>query len=453
MKSRQYLVSAVFLVVGIGVGAAVSLWWRPESSAVSQTPHTASAPSQRHILYWANPMNPAIHANHPMKDNMGMKYIPVYSQPTSTSHSATPALAVDSRMVQTLGVRLVPVQKRRIGRAIHTVGTVAIDENRLYAINPHFSGWVEQLAVKAVGDPVSRGQEIAEVYSPELYSAEQEYLVAQNTAGISLGKSLGSAAKTRLQLLGLSTAQIRQLRQTAVAEKEIPVYAPISGVVDSLQVRQGGYISPQSNLMQVANLQRVWVNVALYGYQLPWVQIGDEVTLELPAYPGKTWKGRVSFLYPTVNSQSRTVTARLSFPNPDNVLRPGMYADATLLAQAQRVLAVPSSAVLHAQEGDFVMLHEPGGHFRPAQVQVGPEAGGWTAIPRGLQAGERVVDNAQFLLYSESQFQSVQARMLGSDTASAASTVPATHAKATARAVSPAAASMKGMAMGGNAHD
>ena len=452
MKTRQVLVGSALLLIGVGIGAAVTLWW-PAPTVGSHSPRATTTPSPRHILYWANPMNPAIHSSHPMKDNMGMKYIPIYSQPAHTAQSSTSGLAVDSRMVQTLGVRLVTVQERQMGQAIHTVGTVAIDENRLYAINPHFSGWVEQLPVKAVGDPVSRGQKIAEIYSPELYSAEQDYLVAQKAAGIDLGNGLVSAAQTKLQLLGLSNAQIQQLRQTGAAEKVIPVYAPVSGVIDSLSARQGGYITPQSNLMQVANLQRIWVNVALYGYQLSRVHLGDEVTLQLPDYPGKTWSGRVSFLYPTVNSQSRTVTARLSFPNPGGTLRPGMYADATLLAQAQRMLAIPSSAIVRSQEGDFVMLHEPGGHFRPVQVQLGPEADGWTAISKGLQAGERVVENAQFLLYSESQFQSVQARMLGSNVAATVNTASTMPSKTAAQPATPAASSMKGMAMGGSTHD
>lgn len=130
-----------------------------------------------------------------------------------------------------------------------------------------------------------------------------------------------------------------------------------------------------------------------------------------------------------------------------------MYADATLLAQAQRMLAIPSSAIVRSQEGDFVMLHEPGGHFRPVQVQLGPEADGWTAISKGLQAGERVVENAQFLLYSESQFQSVQARMLGSNVAATVNTASTMPSKTAAQPATPAASSMKGMAMGGSTHD
>jgi Cu(I)/Ag(I) efflux system membrane fusion protein len=182
--------------------------------------------------------------------------------------------------------------------------------------------------------------------------------------------------------------------------------------VTVLHVHQGGYISPRHDLMEIANLDRVWANVAVYSSQLPWVHVGDRVRLVLPAFPGRTWMGRLRFLYPTLNSKSRTVTARLSFPAGHGLLRPGMYAEATLIAKAAKTLAVPASAVLRSHEGDFVIIGRSEGHFLPVQVRLGAESRGWIAITRGLKSGQAVVDNAQFLLYSESQFQSVKARML-----------------------------------------
>ena len=210
--------------------------------------------------------------------------------------------------------------------------------------------------------------------------------------------------------------EIAALARRGTAERNVPLLAPASGVVETLHARQGGYVSPQTNLYEIANLDRVWVNVALYSHQLPWVRIGNPVRLHLPAYPGKTWTGRLSFLYPTLDPRTRTVTARLSFANTDGILRPGMYADATVLSHAQTALAAPSSAVLRTQEGDYVMLAQGQGHFLPAQVALGPQADGWVAVAKGLKAGDRVVESAQFLLYSESQFQSVKARMLGGNT-------------------------------------
>ncbi len=424
MKSRNWIIGMGLLVLGIALGAGV-VWWLQLPAAVPGA-HSAAAPAsmpkQRHILYWAAPMDPKIHSDHPMKDSMGMAYIPVYaSSPNAKKESG---LSIDPRLAQNLGVRLVAVQHRQMGHAIHTVGTVAVDENRVYSVTPRFSGWVTRLNVRAVGDPVQRGQVLAEIYSPELYSAQQEYLIARRQGGATEDPALLAAARARLRLLGMPENQIAALARHGTAERNVAVIAPTSGVIETLNARQGGYVSPQTNLYEIANLDRVWVNVALYSHQLPWVRIGNPVRLHLPAYPGKTWEGRLSFLYPTLDPKSRTVTARLSFPNSGGNLRPGTYADATVLASPEETLAVPSSAVLRTGQRDYVMLGEGQGHFLPVQVALGVEADGWVAIDKGLKAGDRVVESAQFLLYSESQFQSVKARMLGGNTASTKSAMP-----------------------------
>ncbi len=426
MKSRNWIIGMGLLVLGVALGAGVVWWLRVPAAApsanVAATHPQESTPKGRHILYWAAPMDPKIHSNHPMKDSMGMAYIPVYA--TSPNAKKESGLSIDPRLAQNLGVRLVAVQHRQMGHAIHTVGTVAVDENRVYSVTPRFSGWVTRLNVRAVGDPVQRGQVLAEIYSPELYSAQQEYLIARRQGGATEDPALLAAARAKLRLLGMPEGQIAALARRGTAERDVPLMAPASGVVETLNVRQGGYVSPQTNVYAIANLDRVWVNVALYSYQLPWVRIGNPVRLHLPAYPGKTWEGRLSFLYPTLDPKSRTVTARLSFPNPGGNLRPGTYADATILASPEETLAVPSSAVLRTAQGDYVMLGEDNGHFLPVQVALGPEADGWVAINKGLKTGDRVVESAQFLLYSESQFQSVKARMLGGNTASTTSAAP-----------------------------
>ena len=426
MKARNWIIGMGLLGIGVGLGAG-AVWWLRVPAAAPSANSTAThsqegTPKGRHILYWAAPMNPKIHSDHPMKDSMGMAYLPVYA--SSPNAPKASGLSIDPRLAQNLGVRLVDVQRRPMGQAIHTVGTVAVDENRVYSVNPRFSGWVTRLNVRAVGDPVRRGQVLAEIYSPELYSAQQEYLIARRQGGTTEDSALLAAAKAKLRLLGMPEGEIAALAQRGTAQRDVPLLAPASGVVESLDVRQGGYVSPQTNIYAIANLDRVWVNVALYSYQLPWIRIGNPVRLHLPAYPGKTWEGRLSFLYPTLDPKSRTVTARLSFPNPGGNLRPGTYADATVLASPEETLAVPSSAVLRTAQGDYVMLGEGQGHFLPVEVALGPEADGWVAIDKGLKTGDRVVESAQFLLYSESQFQSVKARMLGGNTAPTKSAMP-----------------------------
>ncbi len=459
-------------------GRRVLYWANPMNSSIhsdhpmkdnmgmNYVPVYASvAPTQRRVQYWANPMNPTIHSDHPMKDNMGMDYVPVYAPTESGARES--GLRIDARQAQNLGVRVITAKMRPMGQATQTVGTVALDQNRIDAVTPRFSGWVVHLRVRAVGDPVARGQVLADIYSPELYSAQQEYLIARQRESAGDGRSLLAAAQERLRLLGMSEAALTALETTGKLMRNVPILSPESGVVTALNIRQGGYVSSQASLFEIANLERVWVNVALYDYQLPWVRIGDPVQLQLPAYPGKTWNGRLSFLYPTLDPQTRTVTARLSFANPGGILRPGMYANATVLGHAQTALAVPSSAVLRTQDGDYAMLAQAQGHFLPVQVALGPEANGWVAILKGLKAGDRVVESAQFLLYSESQFQSVKARMLGGNTGPGAAPAadampgmpPASSPQASPVAPPPAApasaGSMAGMNMDqeGASHD
>ncbi len=424
MNTRQLVIVLLALGTGALLGAGAIAWLRPApkapaAPAAAVPPAAEHAPAGRRILYWASPMNPAIHSDHPMKDNMGMDYIPVYAPQPGAKPSG--GLSVDARMVQNLGVRVVTVEKRSLGRAIRTVGTVRVDENRVYSVTPRFSGWVVRLDVRAVGDPVRRGQVLAELYSPELYSAEQEYLIARRVKN---APELLAAAQDKLRLLGLSTAEVATLTQSGEARREVAIRAPASGVVMRLDVRQGGYVSREAPFYEIANLERVWVDTALYDYQLPWIGLGDPVRLHLPAYPGRIWKGRVSFIYPTLDPKSRTVSARLAFANPGGILRPGMYADATLIARPRDALAVPASAVLHTDQGDFAVLSQGEGHFLPVQVALGPQAEGWIEVREGLKAGDRVVESAQFLLYSESQFQSVQARMLGGNLAPLGETKP-----------------------------
>ena len=213
MKSRNWIIGMGLLVLGVALGAGVVWWLRVPAAApsanVAATHPQESTPKGRHILYWAAPMDPKIHSNHPMKDSMGMAYIPVYA--TSPNAKKESGLSIDPRLAQNLGVRLVAVQHRQMGHAIHTVGTVAVDENRVYSVTPRFSGWVTRLNVRAVGDPVQRGQVLAEIYSPELYSAQQEYLIARRQGGGTEGPALLAAARARLRLLGMPENQIAAL--------------------------------------------------------------------------------------------------------------------------------------------------------------------------------------------------------------------------------------------------
>lgn len=418
--NRKMIVFVLTAAVLFGTGLTIGLTWHagahsPDTAGPRSTPaenRKAIPPenSARRVLYWVSAMNPQQRFDHPGKDSMGMDYVPVYAPASAAPEEG---LRVSPRMVQTLGVRLVTVQPRRLGQEIHTVGTVAVDENRLYDVNLRVSGWVTDLRVRALGDTVRRGQLLATLYSPELYAAQNEYLIARGQSRLLGNGSIERAAVEKLELLGMTRTQIAILAVRGKARKLMPVLSPADGTVRALGTRTGGYVTPGMTLFKLADLGRVWVKVALYSYQLPWVALGDPVRLRPANDPAQVWNGRVSFLYPMLNETNRTLEARLTFDNPAGLLRPGMFVNATLLGTPRTALAIPADAVLRSAEGDYVMVAEGQGRFLPTQVALGPESGGWVEIRAGLKEGDQVAESAQFLLYAESQVQQINARLLG----------------------------------------
>lgn len=389
----------------------------------------AEAPKrERRILYYRNPVNPAITSDKPMKDEMGMDYIPVYAQEGAQegAQDDSGVIRIDPRVVQNLGVRTAPASRQRLGRAIDTVGTVAVDEHRVTFLNPKISGWLERLHARAVGDVVRPGQVLAEIYSPELVSAQEEYLVAlrgaarlrqaQDARLDAESQALVQAARERLRLLDLPPAEIRALEHRGTARRTTPLRAPHGGVITELNAREGGYVGPDTRIVSLADLSRVWVNVEIYAEQLPWVKPGDPVTLRIPGLPGRQWQGRIDYLYPTLNAQSRTVQARLAFPNPDGVLRPGMYANARVAGNVRdNVLTVPREALIRTGERTLVILALGEGRFRPAPVRTGAESGDAVEILEGVQEGQRVVTSGQFLLDAEASLQGALNRLQGGE--------------------------------------
>lgn len=399
-------------------------------------------PADRKILYYKNPMGTGHTSPVPMKDNMGMDYIPVYADEAKGGASAAEeGIKVDPRMVQNLGVRVAPVQRSDFSQDIRTVGTVKIDERRIETLNPRTSGWVEELRVKAVGDPVRKGQVLARIYSPELLSAQEEYLIARRglrqlgQAGdaqlMATSRALLDASRERLRLLGMTPAQISELARRGETQRRTPLLAPANGIITELGAREGGYITPDTRVMGIADLSTVWVDVDLYANQLPFVDEGDPVRLTVESLPQRQWQGRIDYLYPTLDTESRTVRARVVVPNPNGALRPGMYATAQIQAgKRENVLVVPREAVIRSGEHSRVIVALGGGHFLPTEVRLGAESGDQVQILEGLKAGQQVVVSGQFLLDSESSFQGALNRLEGGNTAPTASAAPSTATQA-----------------------
>ena len=328
----------------------------------------------------------------------------------SAQAPALPSVSVAPVTLKYMNVVLAKAAWRALSPTLRSVGLVALDENRVVHVHPRGSGWVESLAVRAVGDPVKRGQVLLSYYSPELVAAQKDFLVAQQSGM----PALRDAARERLRLLDFSGAQIDQLIKTGRVERTVPIVSPQDGYLAALNLRDGMYIQPSVDLFTIADDRRIWVQVQVLAQDMSRVAVGQQAEMTIDGLPGKSWRGRVDFIYPALDPVSRTLPVRLVFDNPDGLLKPNQFANVTIEQGApDQVLTVPSTAIIPAPGGARVVRRKADGSFEPVVVQTGASAGGFTQILSGLQPGEAVVASGQFLLDSESNLLASFDRMTG----------------------------------------
>jgi len=363
---------------------------RTEPSAVA----TTKAVEPGAPLYWYDPMHPDQHFEAPGKSPfMDMQLVPRYAGSASDG-----AIEIDPRMAQNLGMRVAPVSQGTFWQRVEAVGSVALDERRIVTVESRTAGWIERLDVRAEGDVVSKGQRLAALYSPELFAARQELQLAQASGD----STLAQASRQRLNLLG----------GRAGGSSQSAITAPASGFVLELMVREGAQLAPGMPLMKLADLSQVWIMVEIPEEQAAWVAEGRSAEASLKALPGQRFEGTVDYLYPQLDTTTRTLKARLVFDNRDGLLRPGMFADVSLFGGPQRdVLLVPSEAVIRTGTRSMVMLAEGEGRYRPTAVTLGPERNGETVILKGLEAGQQVVVSGQFLIDSEASLRGAYQRI------------------------------------------
>jgi membrane fusion protein, copper/silver efflux system len=315
------------------------------------------------------------------------------------------------------------VDVRRLTTTARTTGVVVFDETRLVQVTPKFGGFVERLYVNATGQPVRRGQALLDVFSPELLAAQQELLLAGQLER-QLGRSavpgvpgnstdLVDAAKRRLRLWDVSEAQIDEVIRTGQPRRTLTLYAPASGVVTAKQVVEGQSIVSGQALYTIADLSAVWIDVQLRESDVAAVQKGTAADIEITGLAGHPLKGRVAYVYPTLDSASRTVRARIEVSNTGNLLKPGMYATVRLITPTRTALTIPNSALLRTGERNVVFVDMGSGTLMPRDVEVGAVTSDYTEVLAGLQPGQRVVTSAQFLLDSESNLAEVMRSMIG----------------------------------------
>ena len=380
----------------------------PDTQDSVPTASTSAALTESKPQYWYDPMRPAQHFDKPGKSPfMDMQLVPKYA-----TDAAPGSIAVDSRVVQNLGLRLAKVEQGSFSRLVDTVGSVGVDEHRIEAVQVRQPGWVERLDVRAVGDSVRRGQPLAGIYSPDLLATQQELLIALG----SNDRQLIQAARRRLALFGLSEDQIARVEKAQHVERRVDYYAPFDGYVMDLGVRQGAEVQPGMMLFQLADLSTVWVTAEVPETQAAWLKPGDRAEVEVPALPGERFEGQVDYLYPELSQATRTLKVRVVVKNPHRHLRPGMFAAAHFQSMAQEhALTVPSESVIKTGMRSFVIVADDDTHFRPTRVRVGAEQGGRSEILEGLTLGQNVVASGQFLIDSEANLRGAFDNLAGSN--------------------------------------
>jgi len=395
--ASRILPVAVALIAGAGAG----YWLLPASDDAA----SSGAAGTREILYWKAPMDPAFRSDKPGLSPMGMQLVPVYAD---EAESDTGVVRIDPAITNNLGIRTQAAAKGPLSRRIETVGYVRYDEDTVHHIHTRAEGWIESLAVQATGDAVTRGERLFELYSPTLVNAQEEYLTALESRNSELHK----ASRERLAALGLTAPEIKRLDEERSVRQRIPVIAQSDGVVVNLGVRHGMYITPATEVMSIAELDRVWVLAEVFERQAAWVRAGQAAVVELDYRPGRSWRGTVDYVYPELDPKTRTLTIRLRFDNAAEELRPNMFARVTVFGdETAAVVHVPRAALIRGGSVDRVVLALGDGRFRAQPVTTGIEAGDRVEIRAGVAAGEKVVTSGQFLIDSESNIDSALMRL------------------------------------------
>jgi len=351
----------------------------------------------------------------------GMDLVEKLLDPMTGKH---PQVSLTAAVAQTLGVRTARVERGTLWKYISTVGRVAYDEERLAHVHPRADGWIESLKLRAEGEPVKRGQRLAELYAPDILSAQVDFLLSRGGGGARQGQAQRgiSADKARniLRLLDVPDDIIREIEKTGEPRNRIPVRAPIDGIVTQMTARDGMYVTKSSQMFTIADLSQVWVMVDIYEHQIDWLAPGLTAEMTVPARPGKTWEGKVDYLYPELDPQTRTLKVRLVFDNPDLVLKPNMFANVIIYGGPKRdVLTIPAEALIVTGERESVVTlldaNDDERRFQPVDVVTGMQRGGEVEILSGLDEGTEIVTSGQFLIDSESSLQASFMRMAGDD--------------------------------------
>ena len=411
--NKGVIAAAVVAALAAGGG----YWAGQKNSSVPHAEGTASMTAdagkkERKVLFYRNPMGLPDTSPTPKKDPMGMDYIPVYDGEQDDEPASANQIKISTEKIQKLGVRTEAATLRNLDKVIRAAGRIEPDERRTYAISPKFEGYVERLHVNVTGQPVGKGQPLFEVYSPELVSAQREYAIAAQGVESLKGadgstqdgmRQLADSSLARLRNWDISEEQVKSLAKSGETRRTLTFRSPVNGIVTEKKAVQGMRFMPGEALYQVTDLSSVWAVADVFEQDIAWVKPGAKAKVKINAYPDKSFEGTISYVYPTLKAETRTIPVRIDLPNPNNQLKPGMFAQLELPTAAKgAVVTVPNSAVIDSGTRQIVLVQAREGRFEPRDVKLGARSDERIEVLDGVREGEQVVVAANFLIDAES---------------------------------------------------
>ncbi len=405
--NKKIFIYILFIILGAALGSAgyylLSRNKMGATTAGTQGSNKAQSNQEREILYWRAPMNPKEIYDHPGKSNMGMDLVPVYADASGENS----VVSINPVVQQDMNVKTAVVKAGHIHADVLTNGIIQPDERQEYTVTTKTGGWIDKLYVNYTGQKVSKGDKLLQIYSPELLAAEQEYLTAlaydKAMIGSSDSSDLLKNAIRKLQLLDVSSKDIQQLKETQKITKYVTLTAPFDGTVLYKGIDEGAKIMPGTPLMKIANLNSLWVIADVYEYELDKIALGQPATISMDFLPGVTYKGKISFIYPTLDTKTRTIKVRIDLPNKNQKLKPGMFASVDIQGKdLGNYPLVPEQAILRSGRKNTVIIALGEGKFKPVEVELGNYANGYYQVLSGLSVNTTIVTSAEFMIDSES---------------------------------------------------
>ena len=402
------------LIVGLLGGAAAVFVWNTHihgnSGVEALATNGDNKSNNKTPLYWVAPMDDAYRRDKPGKSPMGMDLVPVFAASGSSEKRDDGEVRISPQVQQNMGVKFTTVKRGKLDLTFNAVGNVTYNEDYLVHIHPRVEGWIDKLFIKTEGEAVSQGQKLYTLYSPALVTAQEEFVIALKGGDT----RLAAGAKQRLKALHLSAGFIAQLEKTREVSQTITFFAPQDGVVEHLGVREGFYVQPGTTVLSIARLDSVWVEARVFEQDVPKVTLGQQASITFDYLPSKTFTGKVDFIYPALDVETRTLKVRVTLKNDSGDIKPNMFANVIFTKQTEQpVLYVPYQSVIQIQsqgqnqdlapaqtQNRIVMNVEES--FKSIGVSVGRKVGEFIEITHGINEGDKVVVSAQFLIDSES---------------------------------------------------